>query len=99
VLQYACNELGIVKLRYVSNSQEENRLLITQPSSKLQNGKLVNEPSGSIFQQLLKLVGLFPVSDEEYLTKLKRTREVYLKRMVELEKQVEEENNTKKPRS
>ena len=99
VLQYACNEIGIAKLRYVSKSQEENKSLITQPSSKLQNGKQVYEPSGSVFQQLLKLVGLVPVSDEEYLTKLKRTREVYLKRMVELEKQVEEEKNTKKPRS
>ena len=99
VLQYACNEIGIAKLRYVSKSQEENKSLITQPSSKLQNGKQVYEPSGSVFQQLLKLVGLVPVSDEEYLTKLKRTQEVYLKRMVELEKQVEEEKNTKKPRS
>ena len=99
VLQYACNEIGIAKLRYVSKSQEENKSLITQPSSKLQNGKQVYEPSGSVFQQLLKLVGLVPVSDEEYLTRLKRTREVYLKRMVELEKQVEEEKNTKKPSS
>ena len=100
VLQYACNEIGIAKLRYVSKSQEENKSLITQPSSKLQNGKQVYEPSsGSVFQQVLKLVGLVPVSDEEYLTRLKRTREVYLKRMVELEKQVEEEKNTKKPSS
>ena len=85
-------------MRYVSKSREENRSLITQTSSKLQNDKQVYEPSGSVFQQLLKLVGLVPVSDEEYLTKLKRTREVYLKRMVELEKQVDEEINTKKPR-
>ena len=93
VLQYACNELGIVRLRYVSKSQEENKSMITQPSSKLQNGKQGYESSGSVFQQLLKVVGLVPVSDEEYIAKLKRTREVYLKRMVELEKQVEEEKN------
>ena len=99
VLQYACNEIGIAKLRYVSKSQEENKSLITQPSSKLQNGKQVYEPSGSVFQQLLKVVGLFPVSDEEYLAKLKRTRDVYLKRMAELEKQIEEEKNTKMSRS
>ena len=94
MLQYACNELGIAKLRYLSKPS-----LITQPSSKLQNGKQVNEPSGSVFQQLLKVVGLVPISDEEYLAKLKRTREGYLKRMAELEKQVEEEKNTKMPRS
>ena len=92
VLQYACNELGIARLRYTLKLQEENKSLITQPSF---NGEQVNKPSGSVFQKLLKVVGLVPVSDEEYLAKLKRTREVYLKRMAELEKQVEEEKNTK----
>jgi len=94
VLQYTCNELGIARLRYISKLQEENKSLITQPSTQLQNGKQVYEPSGSVFQQLLKAVGLIPVSDEEYLAKLKRTREVYLKRMVELENQVEEEKRS-----
>jgi len=79
--------------------QEENKSLIMQPSSKPHNGKQVYEPSGSVFQQLLKTVGLIPVSDEEYLAKLKRTREVYLKRMVELEQQVKEEKTTMIPRS
>jgi hypothetical protein len=95
LLQYACNELGIVRLRYISTLQEENKLLIMQPSFKPQNGKQVYEPSGSVFQQILKAVGLIPVSDEEYLAKLKRTREVYLKRMAELEQQAEEEKTTK----
>ena len=99
LLQYACNELGIARLRYISTLQEENKSLITQPSLKPHNGKQVYEPSGSVFQQILKAVGLIPVSDEEYLAKLKRTREVYLKRMVELEQQVEEEKTTTLPRS
>ena len=64
-----------------------------QPSSKSQNSKQVYEPSGSVFQQVLKVFGLAPVSDEEYLAKLKKTREVYLKRMAELEKQVEEDKD------
>ncbi|KAF8163622.1 hypothetical protein B0H34DRAFT_330712 [Crassisporium funariophilum] len=51
--------------------------------SRLQEG---NRPA-----QLLKTVGLLPVSDEEYLNKMERTREVYLKRIAELERQVEEE--------
>ena len=96
MLQYACNELGIARLRYVSKVQEENK---SQTFFKLQNGKQVYEPSGSVFQQLLKAVGLIPISDEEYLARLKRTREVYLKRMVQLEKQVEEEKNIKTPGS
>jgi hypothetical protein len=99
VLQYICNELGIARLRYISTLQEEHKSLPTQPSFKLQNGKQVYEPSGSVFQQLSKAIGLIPISDEEYLAKLKRTREVYLKRIVELEQRVEEEKNTKMPRS
>lgn len=87
VLQYTCNELGIAKLRYISKSQEENK------SSELQNGR----QEYSVFQQVLKVVGLAPVSDEEYLAKLKKTREVHLKRMAVLEKQVEEEKSTKMP--
>jgi spore coat protein CotH len=94
VLQYACNELGIARLRYISKLQEEYK-----PSFKLQNGKQVYEPSGSAFQQLLKAVGLVPISDEEYLARLKRTRDVHLKRMVQLEKQVEEEKNSKMDKS
>jgi len=99
LLQYACNELRIARLRYISTLQEENKSLITQPSLTPHNGKQVYEPSGSVFQQILKAAGLIPVSDEEYLAKLKRTREVYLKRMVELEQQVEEEKTTTSPRS
>jgi len=99
VLQYACNELGIARLRYISKLQEENKSLTTQPSFNLQNGKQVYEAPGSVFEQLLKAVGVIPISDEEYLVKLKRTRDVYLKRMVDLENQVEEEKNTKMPRS
>lgn len=99
VLQYTCNELGIARLRYISKLREENRSLATQPSFRLENGKEVYQPPGTVFQQILKAVGLIPVSDEEYLAKLKRTRETCLKRMVELEQQVEEEKNTKMPRS
>jgi len=96
LLQYACNEIGIARLRYIVKFQEENKI---QPSFKTQNGKQLYEPSGSVFQQLLQAVGLIPLSDEEYLAKLKRTREVYMKRVVELEQKVEEEKNTKMPRS
>lgn len=99
LLQYACNEIGVARLRYISTLQEENKSLMMQQSFNPQNGKQVYEPSGSVFQQLSKAVGLIPVSDEEYLAKLKRTREVYMRRMVELEQKVEEEKTTKMSRS
>jgi hypothetical protein len=42
----------------------------------------------------MKMVGMAPVSDDEYLAKLKRKREMYLKRIAMLEQQVEEEKAT-----
>jgi hypothetical protein len=39
----------------------------------------------------MKLFGVIPISDEEYLRKLKHSREIYLRRIAVLEKRVEED--------
>jgi len=88
VLQYGYNELSIMRLRYISSLRrsEENRKT---------TGTALNQITDSPFQSLLKLFGVVPISDEEYLAKLKRSREIYLKRIGELENQIEEENLNK----
>jgi hypothetical protein len=48
-----------------------------------------------VAQRILTALGLIQVSDEEYLLKLKRTRAVYQKRIIELERQSEEERELK----
>lgn len=90
VLQYGYNELRIMRLRYISSLQrsEENRKA---------TGTALNQVTGSPFQSLLKLFGVVPISDEEYLAKLKWSREIYLKRIGELENQIGEESLTKNP--
>lgn len=93
VLQYGYNELRVVRLRYISSLQrsEENRK---------STGTALNQITDSPFQSLLKLFGVVPISDEEYLAKLKRSREIYLKRIGELENQIGEEkliNKSKGP--
>jgi len=86
VLQYGYNELGIARLRYVSKLQRN-------PSGN-QEGKTLNEVSEPAFQSLLKFIGFVPLSDEEYLAKLRISREIYLQRIAELEKQVEEKTES-----
>jgi hypothetical protein len=62
-----------------------------------QSNKALNEVSKPAFQSLMNLFGFVPMSDEEYLAKLRKSREIYLQRIEELEKQVEEEGLTKNP--
>lgn len=47
----------------------------------------------------MKLFGVIPVPDGEYLAKLKNSRDLYLKRIAELEVQVEEEKILKEMNS
>jgi len=54
----------------------------------------VSEPG---FRSLMQLFGFVPISDEEYLEKLRRSREIYLRRIAVLEKQIEDEKLMKNP--
>jgi hypothetical protein len=83
-LQYVYNELSIMRLRYVSNYVAEQR-------DRKRDGAAVNKVTDSALQSLLKLFGVVPISDEEYLEKLRRSREIYLQRIAKLEEQIEED--------
>jgi hypothetical protein len=48
-------------------------------------------PQKPILERILITFGMQPLSDEEYLTKLKNTRNIHLKRIEELEQQLEAE--------
>jgi hypothetical protein len=86
-LQYGYNELSIVRLRYLSNLR---RSTAAEEGGRTAE-KAPNDVSEPAFQSLLKFFGFVPISDEEYLVKLRKSREVYLQRIAKLEKQVEEE--------
>lgn len=92
LIQFGYNELSIARLRYISRLQDENRSAVDISTPIPQ--RAVQELSGSFFQVAMKMVGMAPVSDDEYLAKLKRKREMYLKRIATLEQQVEEEKVT-----
>ncbi|KAF8912109.1 hypothetical protein CPB84DRAFT_1957752 [Gymnopilus junonius] len=92
LLQYGFNELTVLRLRYISKLKEENRTAVVMPHSRPRDASQVStESSTPVLKTLLSFLGVRPMSDEEYLAKMKRTRDAYLKRIAELELQVEVE--------
>jgi len=92
LVQFGYNELSIARLRYISRLQDENRSAVE--ISTLIPQRAVQDLSGSFFQVVMNMVGMSPVSDDEYLARLKRKREMYLKRIATLEREMEEEKVT-----
>lgn len=92
LMQFGYNELSVARLRFISRLQEENRSAVDIVTPIPQ--RAAKELSGSFLQVAMKMVGMAPISDDEYLKKLKRKREMYLKRIAALEQQVEEEKTT-----
>jgi hypothetical protein len=93
-LQYGYNELNIMRLGYVSNLHRSPNVEEHGSRTVAQSLNKVSEPA---FQSLMKLLGVIPLSDEEYLAKLRKSREIYLRRIGELEKQIGEERPSKNP--
>jgi hypothetical protein len=91
VLQLGYNELGIQRLRYLSqtNSMPTPTLPVTVES-------LSNVPSdGSRCwkEKALWLMGVRLLSDEEYLERMKLQRDQYVRRIQELERKCQEERD------
>jgi hypothetical protein len=81
-LQYTFNELGLARVRYVQRADR---------SGRVDEGPSESE---SFFQRTLAFIGLKRNSDEEYLLKLKIARDRCLKRIEQLEQQLEKERGT-----
>ncbi|KAF8634088.1 hypothetical protein AX15_001090 [Amanita polypyramis BW_CC] len=93
VLQYAFNEAGIARLKYVSRYQASvSQSLPTEPSSLSSDQNIsLTEPSPSLMERVVHAIGVRRMTDEEYLQRMKKTREHHLQRIAELEKQLEAE--------
>jgi hypothetical protein len=91
LLQLAYNELGVSRLRYISRLKEESSMPKTPASSTTHSPIISSEASKSFSARILTTLGLQPLSDQEYLDKMKMTRETYLKRIAILEEQLEKE--------
>ena len=91
LLQVAYNELGIWRIKYVSRKLEENYPLVGSNPSADQHASIFTTPHiqpeerKPFFERFFELLGMPKISDEEYVQKLKAKREVYLRRIAELE--------------
>ena len=95
VLQLAYNELGVLRLKYISRHTKDplvGRHLPSPPPIAV----VAQKP---ILERILVAFGMQPLSDEEYLTKLKYTRDIHLKRIKKLEQQLEAEKPTEQKRA
>ena len=92
LLQWTYNELGILRVKFVSRSRHiqvapsyEAQLRSTSPPASDLPGH--SKPwSHNIFDSL----GFRRISDDEYLAKMKATRDVYLRQIEVLEREPEE---------
>ena len=91
-LQYTYNEINLSRLRFISKLNQENRTAVPKPVIRPQNTPSNPEPTENWMDVFLKAIGMTPITDEEYVVKMKKTREVYLKRIHELEMQLETES-------
>lgn len=98
MLQIAYNELGVARLRYISRLNKESSLPAPTPAPEPHiSSPISQEAAKSFSEKILMTLGLQPVSDEEYLAKMKKTREMYMKRITELEAQLEIEKAKEDP--
>jgi len=95
LLQLSYNELGIARVKYVSQKPRPPvapAAPASQPSipPPTLNHTLAPEPSKWWGDRILRVLGFQSLSDEELLVKLKTTRDGHLRRIEILEKEAEE---------
>jgi len=95
VLQYGFNELSVSRLRYIARLEEENKTVVEKPSVGTLRETQDDIPAPPAFQSLMKMIGFIPVSEEEALNKMTKTRDAYLKRIAELEREIDEDKALK----
>lgn len=99
LLQLAYNEVDIARVKYVSRMLKEAqtspdvRPAVSRPLSP-PNPPSVDEvvPRKPIMERILTALGWHPVSNEEYVEKLKYKRDACLRRIAQLEVEKERDN-------
>ncbi|KAF9479304.1 hypothetical protein BDN70DRAFT_700289 [Pholiota conissans] len=93
LIQYGVNEMNIMRLRYIAKLHQENRTAVEKPTVKPRQEIQIRDSTTTWMDTFLRGIGLEPITDDEYISKMKKTRDVYLKRIAELETQLEKEKS------
>ena len=89
LLQLGYNELGVMRIKYVSRKIDEARQPIAAKSEVM---TMPPEPSKPILQRVFEWMGMPKISDEEYLQKLYAKRADVLRRIAQIEAERAESN-------
>lgn len=95
-LQLVYNELGIMRIKYVSNKLQSSGDMVpaqtlppTTPAPP--RVRIDHEPPRPMMERILTALGFHQIPDQEFLAMMKRKRDGYLQRIAELEKDIEEQ--------
>lgn len=91
VLQMLYNEAEVARVKYII------RNLPSAPVSGVSPPQSPAQPSKPLSERILNALGFEKISDEVYLERLKRTRDESLRRIAELEGELEEERRREGP--
>ncbi|KAF8635498.1 hypothetical protein AX17_003888 [Amanita inopinata Kibby_2008] len=92
VLQYAFNEADIARLKYLSRRQSTDQELQINATPSPEQELFTPEPSPPFMQRMMSTIGIQKISDDEYLERMKKMREIHLRRIAELEKELESDS-------
>ena len=101
LLQFAYNEIGVMRVKYVSQTLGDAEALpvlqpfkpTLPPTPEVSRGKpsdVVGTRPQSFSDRVFDWFGFHRVADDEYLERLKRQRDAHLIRIAELEKELQE---------
>ncbi|KIM79741.1 hypothetical protein PILCRDRAFT_555089 [Piloderma croceum F 1598] len=97
LLQWTYNELGIARVKFVSRNRHAqvapaSPTLQLPSSPPLTSDNRPTELPRPLSYKILGFLGFQRISDEEYLTKMKATRDHYLRQIEVLEREAEEKS-------
>jgi hypothetical protein len=90
--QVLYNEIGVQRIKFISRRYLIPSQLPTSTVSGLAEPPMPKQP---LLDRMIHAIGINKLSDEEYLTKMREDRAAYLRRIAELEAQLEEDKNSK----
>ncbi|KAI0372917.1 hypothetical protein BV20DRAFT_938995, partial [Pilatotrama ljubarskyi] len=92
LLQLGYNELGVMRVKYITRKiQETQPRPVAAPVPPTVPPEAQGAPKLTAFDRLLSIIGFRKLSDEEYLKTLKKQRDEALARIAVLEKEREKE--------
>jgi hypothetical protein len=89
--QVLYNEIGVQRIKFISRRYP----IPSQPPTPIVSGPADPPmPKRPLLDRMIHAIGISRLSDEEYLTKMRRERAAYLRRIAELEAQLEDTKNS-----